>query len=176
MSIPDDKTLADRSTASGIGLAVATALVRRGDWHVHLLDVNGISGLKAAKDLAGAATFHEVDVTAYSEIARMFDNIFRAEGRLDFVFANAGILERLDFYEQHPAGNPPPEVNMRVVDINLKAVYTTSYLVLHYFRQCPSSDRSLVLTASCGGLYACPNRPMYSGTKRQSDLSENHNC
>jgi len=162
----DHETYADRSTASGFGLNVATALLKRGNWRVHLLDLNGVSGLKAAKGLGAAATFHKVNATIYSELSRTFDDIFRAEGRLDFVFGNAGIVERFNFYEQHPADKPPPELDMRVVEINLKAVYTTSYLALHYFRQSPSSDRVLVLTASCGGLYGTPGSAMYGGTKR----------
>ena len=163
----DGESRTDCSTASGFGLNVATALVKRSNWRVHLLDLNGVSGLKAAKSLGAAATFHKVNATIYSELSRTFDDIFRAEGRLDFVFGNAGIVERFNFYEQHPADKPPPELDMRVVEINLKAVYTTSYLALHYFRQSPSSDRALVLTASCGGLYNCPGSAMYSGTKRK---------
>lgn len=153
--------------ASGMGLAVGTALVQRGNWAVHLLDLNGEAGSRAVKSLGGAAIFHKVNVTVYSELSQSFDDIFRAEGRLDFVFGNAGIVERFNLYEEHPANTPPPELDMRVVDINLKAVYTTSYLALHYFRQSPASDRVLILTASCGGLYACPGTAMYSGTKRE---------
>lgn len=151
-----------------MGLAVGTALVQRGNWNVHLLDINGAMGLKAAKGLGAAAAFHKVNATIYADIAQTFDDIFRAEGRLDFVFGNAGIVERFDLYGRHPADKPPPELDMRVVDTNLKAVYTTSYLALHYFRQSPASDRVLVLTASCGGLYGCPGSAMYSGTKRES--------
>lgn len=151
-----------------MGLAVATALVQRGNWTVHLLDMNGAAGLKAAKSLGASAIFHKVNATIYAQLAQTFDDIFRAEGRLDFVFGNAGIVERLNIYEKHEGDGPPPELDMRVVDINLKAVYTTSYLALHYFRKSPSSDKVLVLTASCGGLYGCPGSAMYSGTKRKS--------
>ena len=148
-----------------MGLAVGTALAQRG-WSVHLLDLNGAQGLKAAKTLS--ATFHKVNATVYSQLSSAFEDIFRAEGRVDFVFGNAGIVERFNFYAAHPTTGPPPEPDMRVVEINLKAVYTTSYLALHYFRQSPGGDKSLLLTASCGGLYGCPGSAMYSGTKRKS--------
>ena len=130
--------------------------------------MNGSLGIKAARSLGPVATFHKVNATIYSQLASTFDDIFKAEGRLDFVFGNAGIVERFNIYAKNETTGPPPELDMSVVDINLKAVYTTSYLALHYFRQSTSSDRVLVLTASCGGLYGCPGSAMYSGTKRES--------
>lgn len=150
-----------------MGLAVGTALVKRGNWTVHLLDLNGAAGLNAVKSLGPDAHFHKVNATVYSELAQVFDDVFKVEGRLDFVFGNAGIVERLNFYEKHEGSGPPPELDMRVVEINLKAVYTTSYLALHYFRRSPQSDKALILTASCGGLYGCPGSAMYAGTKRK---------
>lgn len=150
-----------------MGLEVATALVKRGDWTVHLLDLNIAAGIKAVKALGSSAVFHKVNVTIYSELAQVFDAVFRAEGRLDFVFGNAGMVERFNIYGRHEGAGPPPELDTSVIEVNLKAIYYTSYLALHYFRLSSGSDKVLVLTASCAGLYAAPGTAMYGGTKRE---------
>jgi hypothetical protein len=77
----------------------------------------------------------------------------------------------VDFYEEHALDAPPPPPNSLVVDINYKAVITTTWLALHYFRKSlakhgrETSDPVLVMTASCGGLYPSEFCPMYSGSK-----------
>lgn len=126
-----------------MGLEAAKALAKRGDWSLHLLD--------------------------YKAFSHIFDSVFNKEGRLDFVFANAGIVERFNFYEIHPAGGPPPELDQTVIDINLKSVISTSWLAQHYFRQSKeSSNKNLIMTASCGGLYRCQVSPWYAVKSRFS--------
>ncbi|KAK4570497.1 hypothetical protein LTR86_002577 [Recurvomyces mirabilis] len=145
--------------SSGMGLAVAQARAERG-WSVHLVDLQG--PLQQVEN----ATFHKTNVTDYDSLASTFQKVFDTDGRLDFVFANAGIVERFDFYEAHPTGKPPPPPNQLVVDINLKAVINTSWLAQHYFRQSKQSDsKNLVMTASVGALYRCQVSPSYCATK-----------
>jgi NAD(P)-dependent dehydrogenase (short-subunit alcohol dehydrogenase family) len=138
-----------------MGLAVAEALETRGNWKLHLLDVNENAGSAVVKKLGSAATFHKTDVTNYSSLAQVFGSIFKAEGRLDFVFANAGVVERWNFYANHEQ-SPPPEPDHLTTDINLKAVINTSYLAQHYFRLSPPGDKSLVMTGSTGALVRVP--------------------
>jgi NAD(P)-dependent dehydrogenase (short-subunit alcohol dehydrogenase family) len=143
-----------------MGLAVAQALARRGGWKLHLLD------LRPPLEEVDNATFHKVNVTNYDSLATTFQTVFDADGRLDFVYANAGIVERFDWYEAHPAGKPPPPPDQTVVDINLKSVINTSWLAQHYFRQSTrSQNKNLVMTASVGGLYRCQVSPCYCATK-----------
>ncbi|KAK5174381.1 uncharacterized protein LTR77_001461 [Saxophila tyrrhenica] len=153
--------------ASGMGLAVAEALSKRGNWNVHLFDMNVESGNKAAEQLGAA--FHQVNVTEYSSLAGAFKDVFKTTRRLDFVHANAGIMERGDFYKAYDTGDePPPPFSPIVIDINTTAVINTSYLAQHYFRQTSNDGRgprSLVVTASCGGLYAVPASPVYGSSK-----------
>ncbi|KAL2014361.1 hypothetical protein VTN00DRAFT_1886 [Thermoascus crustaceus] len=153
--------------ASGMGLAVAKALAESGGWNVHLLDINEERGIQAAKELPNAS-FHKTDVNQYSSLATTFKTIFIDSGRLDFVFANAGVIERKNFYARHPEGaDPPPEPDQLSIDVDLKGVISTSYLALHYFRQSPGKGQgaSLVMTASCGGLYPSYYSPLYSAAK-----------
>lgn len=143
-----------------MGLAVAKALASRGGWHLHLLD------LRPPLEDVENATFHKTNVLDYHSLATTFQSVFDAEGRLDFVFANAGIVERFNFYEQHAAGKPPPPPDQTVIDINLKSVINTSWLAQHYFRQSTESDnKNLVMTASVGGLYRCQVSPSYCAAK-----------
>jgi NAD(P)-dependent dehydrogenase (short-subunit alcohol dehydrogenase family) len=150
-----------------MGLAVAEALSKRGDWKLHLLDLNEERGAEAVAKL-GNAEFHKTDVNTYSSLAKVFDKIHQTEKRLDFVFANAGIVERWNFYDKHET-SPPPEPDQLSIDIDLKSVVSTSYLAQHYFRLSKPSygagTQTLIMTASCGGLYPSPFCPMYSAAK-----------
>ncbi|KAJ5746590.1 hypothetical protein N7520_011772 [Penicillium odoratum] len=148
---------------SGIGLDIATRLDNN-NWKVHIIGTNIRNGESAASKLNNS-TFHQADVSNYNQQATVFDKIFTEAGRLDFVFANAGIAEKPDsFYSAHDG--IPPEPKLDTIGINLNGIIHTSYLALHYFRRSPSNGaRHLVLTASIGGLYPCANAPIYSATK-----------
>ncbi|RDW61603.1 NAD(P)-binding protein-27 [Coleophoma crateriformis] len=174
---PVQRTALITGGASGMGLAVAQALSARGNWSIYLVDLNSAAGNAAAASLKNAC-FHQCNITSYASLSAVFQRVFRANSRIDFVFANAGIAEKANFYTKHAPRSddevdddndePPPEPDLLVVDICLKAVITTSYLALHYFRKSPKdaqSDRSLVMTASCGGLYPSHYSPIYSAAK-----------
>jgi NAD(P)-dependent dehydrogenase (short-subunit alcohol dehydrogenase family) len=158
--------------ASGMGLAVAQALSSRTheEWDLHIIDLNAEAGEKAATSLKNAH-FHQTNVTDYASLVSAFERTWSTSGRLDFVYANAGIVERDNFYEEHALDTPPPPPNQLSIDINYKAVVNTSWLALHYFRKTLAKhgreavDAVLVMTASCGGLYASEFCPMYSGSK-----------
>jgi NAD(P)-dependent dehydrogenase (short-subunit alcohol dehydrogenase family) len=149
-----------------MGLAVAESLAKRSGWSIHLLDLNEERGNAAAKSVSGK--FWKNNVNNYDDLASVFDQIFKAEGRLDFVFANAGIVERWDFYGKHEQ-SPPPQPDLLSIDIDYKSVVTTTYLAQHYFRLSKDNygtgEQNLVMTASCGGFYPSPFSPMYSGAK-----------
>ena len=149
--------------ASGLGLAVATSLAKKG-WRLSLADMNVPAGTAAASSLN--ATFHATNVTDYTSLSRTFEETFQQFGQIDFVFANAGIVERDSFYARFPSSGPPPAPNMLSVDIDLKAVIATGYLAQHYFRQNPHGKGGcLISTSSVGGIYPAPFCPMYSAAK-----------
>lgn len=152
-----------------MGLAVAEALASRPDeeWDLHLVDLNETAGKTVISSLKNAH-FHKTNVTDYNSLISAFESAFSTSGRIDFVFANAGIVERDNFYEKHDPSKPPPEPNQLSIDINLKAVVNTCYAALHYFRKSLKQDGPgpvLVMTASCGGLYPSEFCPMYSAAK-----------
>ncbi|KAI0011565.1 15-hydroxyprostaglandin dehydrogenase [Xylariaceae sp. FL0662B] len=144
--------------ASGLGLGVAETLLRKG-WRVHIFDLNEPSGSRAI--------FHKVDVASWESLSSAFDAVFEAEPRLDFVFANAGIMEKGNFYERHNMTLLPPEPQDLCFDINLKGVVNTSYLAQHYFRanSAGGSDCVLIITSSIAGIYPQEITPIYAATK-----------
>ncbi|CAI7621264.1 unnamed protein product [Penicillium glandicola] len=151
---------------SGIGLAVAKDLIQAGGWQVNIIGSNQERGQEASTSLPDA-TFYQADVRNYQQLASVFDQIFNATDRLDFVFANAGIAEYTDFFATSKTGIPP-EPGSELVDVNVNGVLYTSYLAMHYFRRSPESTkghRNLILTSSIGGLYPCARSPVYSSTK-----------
>jgi NAD(P)-dependent dehydrogenase (short-subunit alcohol dehydrogenase family) len=147
--------------ASGMGLAVATALSKK-NWQVYLLDFNEEAGKAAAQALQNA-TFMKTNVSSWKSLSEAFDAVFESHGAIDFVFANAGIVERDNFYakvETPRNSRIPPEINQTTIDINMKGVISTSYLAQHYFRLSPhkGKDAVLVMTASVGGIVRCYSR------------------
>ncbi|KAF2501626.1 NAD(P)-binding protein [Lophium mytilinum] len=149
-----------------MGLAVAQTLAKRPDWHVAIVDLQERDALAT---LGAASSFHHANVSSYDSLASVFHEIYTTHKRLDFVFANAGIAEHANFYAVHDVEGPPPPVTGLdpIVDIDLKSVITTAYLALHYFRKSPGekADKTIVMTASCGGLYPSYYSPIYTATK-----------
>lgn len=157
-----------------MGLAVANALSLHTDWEIHILDINSERGVHTAKELP-RTTFHYANVTKYSDLAAAFQSMFQQHNKLDFVFANAGVIERTNFYSTPQAENgrdvcPPPEPDLLSIDADLKGVIFTAYLAQHYFHHSPHRGQgsSLVMTASCGGLYPSFYSPLYSAAKCKS--------
>ncbi|KAL4880656.1 hypothetical protein BJY04DRAFT_219126 [Aspergillus karnatakaensis] len=159
--------------ASGMGLAVAKALSALPNWDIHILDINTSRGQKEASTLPNT-TFHHADVTKYSTLAEAFQKCYSTHKKLDFVFANAGMIERFNFYDSCPMRTgtddpvaPPPEPDLLSIDTDLKGIVLTTYLAQHYFLASPTNGAgaSLVMTASCGGLYPSYYSPLYSSAK-----------
>ncbi|KAK2745559.1 hypothetical protein FQN57_003684 [Myotisia sp. PD_48] len=155
--------------ASGMGFAVAEALVALGNWKVHIVDLNAERGAEAAAKLGNGSTFHQGNVTCYDTLGSIFESVFKTDGRLDFVFANAGVVERFNFYAKQESGgtSPPPIPDHTTLEVDLKSVFNTAYLALHYFRLSGSKVKlpNLVMTASCAGIYSSESSPLYSAAK-----------
>ena len=153
-----------------MGLEVASKLSAREEWHIHILDLNDKAGEHVVKSLPNSR-FHKTNVASYESLALTFKSIFQAEGgRIDFVFANAGVIEKRDFYAKLDldGAEPPPEPDQLSVDVDLKGVISSSYLAMHYFRRSPHKGKgaNLIMTSSCAGLYPSPYSPAYSSAKR----------
>jgi NAD(P)-dependent dehydrogenase (short-subunit alcohol dehydrogenase family) len=79
--------------ASGIGLALSRALARAGA-HVVLTDVDAARVAEAAAHIVaegGAARAERVDVTDAAAVHAVMQSVVVREGRIDYVFNNAGL-------------------------------------------------------------------------------------
>lgn len=157
-----------KSAASGMGLAVVQALAARGGWQVHLVDIKEDPG-----NLPPNCFHHKADTAAYDDLAGTFKAVFEAGGqRLDFVFANAGIFERGNWYSPSgPSGELPPEPDWSVLETNLKGCMNTVRIGRHYMAQSPGPDGgSIVVTSSIAGLWPSYFSPIYTASKRECRL------
>jgi NAD(P)-dependent dehydrogenase (short-subunit alcohol dehydrogenase family) len=167
IDVPLAKSEFPLKKASGIGLAVAQALASRGGWQIHILDTNEDKGNKTASALHDTY-FHRTDVTKYDEIATAFKAAFtKGDGRLDFVFANAGVIERSNIYEATSTSfDVPPEPDYTTVEINLKGCMNTAHIARHFIAKGPN-EGSIVMTGSCASIWPSYSTPIYTATKRR---------
>ena len=87
-------------------------------------------------------------MTSWSSLAELFKATHAEYGRIDIVFANAGIGPSDSYVDlkQSPDGEVQ-EPSHRTLDINLKACTNTVVLGVHYMKSQPSGG-SIVVTAS----------------------------
>lgn len=140
----EGRVVAITGAASGIGLAYAEVMAANGA-SVNLIDIDLKSLADAVERLkAGGADVHgEVaDVTKPDSLRQAFDNVVTRHGRLDVVFANAGISGGPGFLtgagERNPAGaieNLSLEVWERVVATNVTSVLLTLQLVVPHMKK-----------------------------------------
>lgn len=177
---PDLSNIKGRSilitgSARGIGLACATKLAQAGAL-VTISDIRSEAGEAAAKDLTEKGLrvqFAQCDVTSYTSQVALFKKAIEfGNGSIDVVVPNAGICAEQNLFDMLPADasnldSEPPEPGYSVMDVNLKGVYYSCYLALHYFRmrQDTSFSPSLVLIASLAGYVGFPSSVTYSMSK-----------
>lgn len=154
-----------------MGLGVARALAARGGWQIHILDVKEEEGSKAANSIPNAH-FHKVDLTNYADLGAAFKAAFVNGGnRLDFVFANAGIVERASIFDTaSDTLDPPPEPNFLPLDVNLKGCINTIHIGRHFLLLSPEKG-SIVVTGSAASLYPSFFSPVYTASKCRPALS-----
>ena len=81
---------------SGIGLATAKHFVREGA-HVFITGRRESELAAAVKEIGSNATAVQGDVSNLSDLDRLFARIKREKGKLDIVFANAGVARLAPF-------------------------------------------------------------------------------
>lgn len=93
-------------------------------------------------------TFVKTNVTSWADQLAMFKTAKTKHGKIDHVFANAGISGRTTYLdEQIDENGDLLEPTHQVYDVNLKGAINTCALAIHYMRR-QDSGGSIVLTAS----------------------------
>lgn len=146
--------------ASGIGAAIARALVARGD-SVVVADVDGAGAAAVAAELdrlgPGHARAEALDVRDAEAVRSVVEGAHRREGRLDLLFNNAGI----------GIGGAVEDLGLshwdRAVDVNLRGV--VHGVVAAYPLMLRQGHGHIVNTASLAGLVPGPLITPYAMTK-----------
>lgn len=149
-----------------MGYGMVKRLVQLG-WNVSIVDLDERMGKEAEKALGEQTMFVQGDVANYDSLASAFVQTWDKWGRLDLVWSNAGIGDRMDFtgVAVEGAGRTPPKPDVAVVDICLNGCIYAAYLALHFFRKNQSAAGKLVMTSSMAGLYGSPLLPLYASAK-----------
>ena len=140
--------------ARGIGAAVAAELARRGATPV-LADVDKAGLADTAAAIPGCGTV-ELDVTDYAACQRAVATVLDMHGRLDIVWANAGI----------GAGGPmelvEPRAWTRVIEVNLIGAFNTVRAALD---EIIKARGYVAITASLASFGHAPGLSAYSASK-----------
>jgi NAD(P)-dependent dehydrogenase (short-subunit alcohol dehydrogenase family) len=140
--------------SSGIGLATAHEFVKEGAF-VFLTSRREAELAAAVAEIGRSATGIQADVANSADLDRLFSQITREKGRLDVLFANAGIAKYA------PLGQISEELYESIFDVNVKGVLFTVQKALPLI----PNGGSIILTASIVGSKGLPANSIYSATK-----------
>jgi NAD(P)-dependent dehydrogenase (short-subunit alcohol dehydrogenase family) len=148
--------------ASGIGAGTARRFAQEGA-HVAIADMQAEAGEKVRDEIVakgGKAISLMCDVSDPQSVQQAIDTTVDQLGRLDIVFANAGIngvwtpIEELQPHEWD-----------KTLDINLKGTYLTVHFAVPHLKR--SGAGSIIITSSVNGTrtFSNPGASAYSTSK-----------
>jgi NAD(P)-dependent dehydrogenase (short-subunit alcohol dehydrogenase family) len=150
-----DKVVLITGGARGIGAATAGELARRGAVPV-LADVDADALERTAESLGSDVLTAVQDVTDYPGCARTVETVLERHGRLDLVWANAGVAA------EGPTELIEPEVWARVIQVNLIGAFNTVRAALPAVID---SRGHVAITASLASLAHSPGLSAYTASK-----------
>ncbi|KAL1999937.1 hypothetical protein VTN02DRAFT_3793 [Thermoascus thermophilus] len=198
------RTIIVTGGASGIGLGITRFLASQSQsqsqpnntqTHIAIFDINPTAGSEVLVALnkefhsttstdtdtgSGSSvsfSFKHCDVSSWESQAAAFEEVHAEQGRIDVVFANAGITEKGTLLvssqeEQGKGKGKPVKPDLRTLDVNLVGVIYSVKLAIHYISKNEpattsgtASRGSIICTASNAGLYPFPVAPIYSTAK-----------
>lgn len=139
---------------SGIGLATAKQFVREGAY-VFITGRRKPELDAAVKEIGRNVTAVQGDVSNLADLDRLFDQIKREKGKLDIVFANAGVARYAAL------GAITEEFFDSIFNTNVKGLLFTVQKALPLL----PDGASIILNASIVGSKGLPSNSVYSATK-----------
>src|SRR6201995_2888206 len=139
---------------SGIGLATAKRFVKEGAY-VFITGRREPELAAAVKEIGKNVTGVAGDVSNLADLDRLFAQIKQEKGRLDIVFANAGIAKYAPF------GAITEELYDAIFDVNVKGVLFTVQKALALM----PNRASIILNASIVASKGLSSNSVYSATK-----------
>lgn len=140
---------------SGIGLATAQKFVNEGAY-VYITGRRQNELDKAVNQIGKNVTGVQGDISKLEDLDKLYDMIKQEKGKLDILFANAGIGNFL------PLGEITEEQVDRTFDINVKGTIFTVQKALSLF---PDKAGSIIGTGSTAGSIGNPAFSVYGASK-----------
>src|SRR3989454_9349520 len=139
---------------SGIGIATAKQFVNEGAY-VYITGRRAQELAAAVKEIDRNVTGVQGDMSNLADLDRLFAQVEREKGRLDVVFANAGIAQYT------PLGKITEEHYDSIFDVNVKGLLFTVQKALPLM----PDGGSIILNASIVASKGLPANSVYSATK-----------
>src|SRR2546428_4545727 len=150
----EGKTALVTGANSGIGLATAKRFVGEGAY-VFITGRRDAELAAAARQIERNVTAVPGDVSKPADLDRLFAQIKREKGRLDVLFANAGVAKYA------PLGTITEEFYDSIFDINVKGLLFTRQKALPLM----PDGAAIILNASIVGSKGLPANSVYAATK-----------
>src|SRR3984893_9961032 len=140
--------------SAGIGLATAKQFAEEGAY-VFITGRRQAELDAAVKEIGPKAVAVKADAADIADLAHLFDTVKAAKGRIDVLFANAGI------YEFTPFGTITEDAYDKMFDINVKGVLFTVQQAVPLM----ADGGSIILTGSVAGSKGFEAGTVYGATK-----------
>jgi ribitol 2-dehydrogenase len=142
--------------SSGIGAAAARALARIG-CKVALAARSGDKLEALAKEIGDAAIAVPTDITSAAEVKRLAESTLERFGRIDVLFANAGV------YIPGQFADSSQDALAGLIDVNVTGVIRCVHAVLPHMKARRGGD--IIVTSSISGHVDIQWEPVYSASK-----------
>ncbi len=142
---------------SGIGLATAHRFVQEGAY-VFIVGRRQSELDAAVKQIGKNVIGVQGDVSNLEDLDRVYDTVKQQKGRIDILFANAGIAESAYL------GSISESHFDKIFNVNVKGLLFTVQKALPLFQD-GSGGSSIILTASVGGSKGIEGFSIYDATK-----------
>jgi NAD(P)-dependent dehydrogenase (short-subunit alcohol dehydrogenase family) len=150
----DGKVAVITGGSTGIGLATAKRFAEEGAY-VFITGRRQAELDAAAKEIGPKAVAVKADASNMADLAHLFDTVRAARGKIDILFANAGV------YDFTPFGKITEESYDKMFDINVKGVLFTVQQAVPLM----ADGGSIILTGSVSGSKGFESFTVYNATK-----------
>ena len=154
MGALDGKVAVITGGNSGIGLATAKRFVKEGAY-VFITGRRQAELDSALTQIGKNVTAVQGDVARPEDLDRLYEMVRRVKGRVDIVFANAGVVDPVSLTESTPAQFD------RDFDVNARGAYFTVQKALPLL----TSKGSIILSGSAAWQMGIPGFGTYAATK-----------
>ena len=143
--------------ASGLGEAAVRLFVREGA-RVVIADVQDERAGRVVREIGGGAVYQRTDVTREEDVAAAVDRAVSELGRLDCMFANAGIVGAIG-----PIDETPIEEYDATMAINLRGVFLSMKHAARVMK--PQGSGTILCTSSIAALQGGLGPHVYATAK-----------